>query len=67
MQTLLKKDVRYLGGLVNEQISYKFGLLPKVKSEEIPSAQKEMENLYDLKNKLKGFASEAPEEQKDGE
>jgi hypothetical protein len=67
MATLLKKDVRFLNGLVGEQIGYKFSLLPKTKTEELAQAQKEMENLYDLRNKLKGFAHEAPEEPKDGE
>lgn len=62
MQTLLKKDVRFLNGLVSEQINYKFSLLPKAKQEEIAFAQKEVENLYDLKNKLKTMTSDAPED-----
>lgn len=61
MQTLLKKDVRFLGGLVSEQITFRFGTMPKTKPEDVPFIQKEIENLYELKNKLKNYASEAPE------
>lgn len=61
MQALLKKDLRFLGGLVNEQLTNKFLTMPKTKAEDVPIMQKEIENLYDLKNKLKNFASDAPE------
>jgi hypothetical protein len=67
MQALLKKDVRFLSGLVGEQLTQKFATMPKTKAEDVPVMQKEIENLYELKNKLKNFASDAPEASGEGE
>lgn len=62
MTELLKKDVRLLVGLVNDQVNIKFAGLKKTKEEELGVAQKEIESLYDLRGKLKRITSEAPEE-----
>lgn len=67
MSNLLKKDVKFLGNLVQEQLTYKFGLMPKTKSEDIPAAQGEIEYLYELKNKLKNSANGAPAEEREQE
>lgn len=63
MAALLKKDVKFLGTLVQDQLTNKFAAMPKTKVDDIPTAQAEIEYLYELKNKLKNSATAAPAEE----